>query len=121
MSSTTPAISAPISTAQQAELAALVEAEGRWENQRSTPRPPGERPSVHDLKERQNVYEAFRTRLAGYNRSHHPAHVPELLLNNPVRLGKWCRAMASLYARLEHVAGVRIPVHLLEKAFRWAD
>jgi hypothetical protein len=109
-------------TAQAADLALLVELEARWENlQTTSERPPDAQPSTQDLHDRQRAYETFRARLAAYNRHHTPAHVPELLLNTPARLGSWCRAMRGLCLRVEHHFRGACPVHLVEKAYRWAD
>ena len=81
--------------AQAAELALLVELEARWENLRKPPSPTPEVPySTQELHGRQKTYEAFRARLAAYNQRYRPAHIPELLLNTPARLGLWCRGDA---------------------------
>jgi len=74
-----------------------------------------------NLKEKQKAYEAFSIKLAEYNKRYLPAHIPELLLNNPARLGRWCQAMRNLYIHVEHDPRGHCPVHLLEKAYRWAD
>ena len=50
-----------------------------------------------------------------------PAHIPELLLNTSVRLATWCRAMRKLHVQIERDPQAHCPVHLLEKAYRWAD
>ena len=104
------------------ELALLVDLEARWENLRIfqpiTPRMAG---TVQELHERQNAYETFRTKLAAFNEKYVPGHVPELLLNNPLRLGKWCREMRNLYFQVEHDPSIPCPVHLLRKAYRCAD
>ena len=108
--------------AQAAELSLLVELEARWENLRKHPaREPVPGAATEDLRGIQQAYEAFRAKLAAYDRRYKPAHVPELLLNTPSRLGRWCRAMRDLYLRVEHDAKARCPVQLLEKAYRWAD
>jgi hypothetical protein len=60
-------------------------------------------------------------KLAAYNKRYRPSHIPELLLNTPIRLGTWCKAMRDLYARVESEPQMHCPVHLVEKAFRWAD
>src|SRR3979411_2936105 len=80
--------------AQAAELALLVELEARWENMRTaSSRSAVAEATTEDLHGKQKAYEAFRTKLAGYNKRYAAAHVPELLLNTPSRLGIWCRAM----------------------------
>jgi hypothetical protein len=110
-----------LSPAQAIDLALLVDLEARWENLRGTPaRAPGG-PGTQDLQGKQKAYEAFRARLAAYNKRYAPAHAAELLLNTPSRLGKWCRAMGRLYAQVEDHAQAPCPVHLVEKAYRWAD
>ena len=108
--------------AQAAELALLVDLEARWENLRNTPpREPGVSPATQDLHGKQKAYEVFRAKLAAYNKRHAPAHVPELLLNTAPRLGTWCRRMRDLYLQAEAMPPGHCPVHLLEKAYRWAD
>jgi hypothetical protein len=108
--------------AQAAELARLVDLEAHWENLRKGPPPgPGAMPLTHDLKARQKAYEAFHDKLRAYNKRYTPAHVPELLLNTPVRLAAWCRTMRDLYRQVEHVPPGHCPVNLLKKAQRWAD
>ncbi len=74
-----------------------------------------------DLHCKQKAYDAFRARLVAYNKQYTPAHVPELLLNTPSRLGIWCRTMRDLYLLVEHDPQGHCPVSLLEKAYRWAD
>jgi hypothetical protein len=108
--------------ARAAELSVLVDLEAHWENLRKTPLGASEPASgLRQLKERQKAYEAFRGKLAAYNKRYAPGHVAELLLNNPVRLGRWCRAMRDLYLQVEPDPQGHCPVHLLEKAYRWAD
>jgi hypothetical protein len=108
--------------AQAAEVSLLVDLEARWENLRK-PSPPGPagKPDLRELLARQKAYEAFHSKLVAYNRRYTPGHVPELLLNTPVRLAAWCRAMRDLYRQVEHAPGGHCPAHLLEKAYRWAD
>jgi hypothetical protein len=113
---------ANLNPAQAAELALLVDLEARWENLRKTPSCGHEvGATLRDLHGRQKAYEAFRTRLVTYNQRYSPAHVPELLLNTPSRLGIWCRTMRALFLQVEHDPQGHSPVHLLEKAHRWAD
>jgi hypothetical protein len=108
--------------AQAAQLAVLVDLEARWENLRITSsRLADVQPSIQDLYSKQKAYDAFRAKLAGYNKQYTPAHVPEVLLNTPARLGLWCRAMRDLYSRVEQDQHGHCPTHLLEKAYRWAD
>lgn len=111
-----------LAPAQAVELAQLVDLEARWENLRTTAvRAPQAHLTTQDLQGKQKAYEAFRAKLAAYNKRYAPAHVPELLLNTPVRLGIWCRAMRDLFSRVAHEPQVHYPAHLLEKAYRWAD
>lgn len=113
---------ATLDAAQAAELAALVDLEARWENLRAGPARPGEgKPSTEDLHGRQKAYDAFRAALAAYNKRYSPAHVPELLLNTPLRLGLWCKAMRDLFTRVESDPKARCPVHVVDKAYRCAD
>jgi hypothetical protein len=111
-----------LGSAQAAELAQLVELEARWENLRAPTTPaPDVKPTTLELQAKQKAYDAFRAKLAAYNKRYAPAHVPELLINTPVRLGLWCRSMRDLLRRVEHEPQGYCPVHLLEKAYRLAD
>jgi hypothetical protein len=108
--------------AQVTELSVLVDLEARWENTRKVPSQDlAVRSTVQDLLGKQKAYEAFHSKLVAYNNRYTPAHVPELLLNTPSRLGIWCRTMRDLYLKVEHDPQGHCPVHLLEKAYRWAD
>jgi hypothetical protein len=84
-------------------------------------RPPQATSVLQDLQSKRKAYEAFRTKLASYNKHYKPAHIPELLLNTPSRLGMWCRAMRDLYIQVESELQGYSLVHLLEKAYGWAD
>jgi hypothetical protein len=109
-------------SAQASELALLVELEARWENLRMAPSRSREAGSVtHGLTGIQKAYDAFHSKLVAYNKRFTPDHVPELLLNNPSRLGRWCRAMRDLYLAVEHDPQFHCPVQLLEKADRCAQ
>jgi hypothetical protein len=108
----------PVTPTQAADLAVLVDAEARWENLRKAA-PPG--PGLHDLHARQKAYDAFHAKLVAYNRRYTPPHAPELLLNTPKRLALWCRRMRDLFAQVGPAPGGPCPVHLVEKAYRWAD
>jgi hypothetical protein len=106
--------------AQAAELSLLVDLEALWENLRK----PATQPdglTLKDLSAKQKAYDAFRSSLAAYNKKYSPAHVSDLLLNTPTRLGIWCRTMRNLYLQIEPDPRGHCPVHLLEKAYRWAD
>jgi hypothetical protein len=107
--------------AHAAALAELVELEARWENLRMAPsRTAVIRSTNQDLHGMQKAYDAFRSKLAVYNKQFPPGHIPELLLNTPIRLGIWCRRMRDLYLRVEDDPQVRYPVQLLEKGYRCA-
>ena len=108
---------APLDLAQAAELSLLVDLEARWENLRKG----NLGHSLQDLLARQKAYDAFHAKLVAYNRCYTPPHVPELLLNTPVRLALWCRKMRDLYRRAEDLPQGHRPVHLLEKSYRCAD
>jgi hypothetical protein len=118
----TPAV--PPDPAQAAELSLLVDLEAHWENLRKA-RPASvtsEAGSLaRELQARQRAYDAFHAKLVAYNKRHQPAHVPELLLNSPSRLGAWCRRMADLYRQVELDPRAHCPAHLLEKAYWWGD
>jgi hypothetical protein len=121
MPETTPVAAGNLDPAQAKELAVVVELEARWENLRASSQSSKNPPTIHDLHAKQKAYEAFRLKLAAYNKRFAPAHIPELLLNTGARLGTWCRTMRKLYQQLEHDAQTQCPVSLLEKAYRWAD
>jgi len=107
---------------QATKLALLVDLEARWENLRKTPSQAAEAgATTQDLHCKQKAYDAFRAQLVAYNNRYTPAHVPELLLNTPSRLGIWCRTMRDLYLLVEHDPEGHCPVYLLEKAYRWAN
>jgi hypothetical protein len=111
-----------LTLAQATQLALLVEAEARWENLRKTASQPQEpKGALETLLGLQKAYEAFRGRLVTYNRKYTPAHVPELLLNTPPRLARWCRQMEALFLSVEHAPQAPCPLHLLEKAYRRAE
>jgi hypothetical protein len=108
--------------ARATELSRLVDLEARWENLRIyQPVTPGIAYTPKELLEKQKAYETFRALLAAFNKKYVPGHVPELLLNNPLRLGKWCREMRDLFLQVEHDPSIPCPVHLLKKAYRCAD
>lgn len=107
-----------LDTAQARDLAILVDLEARWENLRSTANAGAAPP---DLQINQKAYEAFRTKLAAYNNLYTPAHVPELLLNTPTRLGIWCRRMRDLFMLVEDDPLCHCPVHVPQKAQRCAQ
>jgi hypothetical protein len=108
--------------AQATELSLLIDLEACWENMRKAPGAASEVDTTsRDLVGRQRAYEAFRARLAAYNRRHTPAYVPDLLLNTPSRLAVWCQKMRDLYLQIEYDPRAHCPTHLLEKAYRRAD
>ena len=111
-----------ISAAQAAALTVLLDLEARWENLRAarqgTPRVSS---IAQDLRGMQKAYDAFRVQLKAYQARFSPTHASELLLNTPARLGGWCRQVRDLHLRAGQSAQAHSPVHLLEKAYRWAD
>jgi hypothetical protein len=109
------------SRSQSTELSLLVELEARWENLRGNKTPnPGKEETTH-LQQKQKAYEAFHDKLSAYNKAFKPEHVPERLLNTPLRLCEWCRKMRDLFTRSEQNGKTPYPAHLLEKAYRSAD
>ena len=111
-----------IDAAQAAELSLLVDLEACWENLWRTPLRLRETDSrTQDLQGKQKAYESFHAKLVAYNKKYTPAHIPQMLLNTPSRLARWCRTMRDLYLRVEHEPRGHCPVHLLEKAYQWAD
>jgi hypothetical protein len=108
--------------AQAIELSQLVDLEARWENLRIyQPTSAGTTSTLKELHQKQKAYEAFFAKLGIYNKSHKPAHVAELLLNNASRLGKWCWSMRDLVLQVQNDPQAHCPTHLLAKAYRWAD
>jgi hypothetical protein len=111
-----------ISAAQAAALTVLLDLEARWENLRAarsgTPQVPSATP---DLQAMQRAYAAFRAQLRAYQTRFAPTHAPALLLNTPARLGRWCRQVRDVHLRAGHAAPAHCLVHVLEKAYRWAD
>jgi hypothetical protein len=100
------------------ELAVLVDLEARWENLRASRKSAG--PStLQELQSNQQAYEVFHAKMVAYNKRYAPPHIPELLVNTPLRLELWCKKMGALFAELD--GGVPFPAHLLEKAYRLAD
>ena len=111
-----------ISAAQAAALTVLLDLEARWENLRAARSgTPQVQSATPDLQAMQRAYAAFRAQLKAYRTRFSPTHAPELLLNTPARLGRWCRQVRDLHLRAGHAARARCPVHVLEKAYRWAD
>jgi hypothetical protein len=111
-----------ISAAQAAALTVLLDLEARWENLREgrsgTPHVPSATP---DLEAMQRAYAAFRVQLNAYQTRYSPTHATALLLNTPARLGRWCRQVRDLHLRAGHAGRAHCSVHVLEKAYRWAD
>lgn len=99
---------------QAVELAQLIELEARWENL-----PHASTNSTRELAEKQNAYEAYRSRRAAYNGLYR-SHEPKALINTPARLGGWLHAVRDVYARAEADPRCPCPVHLMEKARRCA-
>jgi hypothetical protein len=110
-----------LSSAQATQLSLLVDLEAFWENLRVDPLiSPEKSPTLKELHQKQKAYEAFHAKLVSYNKNYRPAHVPELLLNTADRLGAWCRTMIDLHLALQHESQAHYPLHVLEKAYRWA-
>jgi hypothetical protein len=107
--------------AQAAALLQLFDLEACWENLRDTPTSAPRSLSLGDLQKKQNAHRLFQDQLAIYNRRYTPAHIPELLLNTPARLCKWCQRMRELCLRVELSGQGQCPNHLAEKAYRRAD
>jgi hypothetical protein len=108
--------------AQAAELAVLLNLEARWENLRAAKSGTPQIPSVTpDLQAMQRAYDAFRAQLRAYQMRFSPTHASELLLNTPARLASWCRQVRDLHLRARQGGQAHSSVHLLEKAYRWAD
>jgi hypothetical protein len=111
-----------IGAAQAAELIVLFDLEARWENLRAARQVTSGGSSIaQDLLGMQRAYDAFRVRLKAYQARFSPTHASELLLNTPARLGGWCRRVRDLHLRAGQSGQAHSPVHLLEKAYRWAD
>ena len=111
-----------ICAAQAAELAMLLNLEARWENLRAARQGTSRVSSIaQDLRGMRKAYDAFRVQLKAYQARFSPTHASELLLNTPARLGGWCRQVRDLHLRAGQSAQAHSPVHLLEKAYRWAD
>jgi hypothetical protein len=118
----TPITDSSFTPARAAELALVVESEACWDNLRlARSRTPGVQSTTPELNAIQKAYERFRQQMSAYNNHHNPPHVPEALLNNPIRLGTWCRRMRDLYLLVGQNPAVACPVHLLAKAYWWAD
>lgn len=103
------------------ELSQLIDLESHWENLRNTPRQTHGPLSKEELNDKQKAYQLFHSKLAAYNHRHTAKHIPELLLNTPARLGKWCASMHGLCRKIEPDPKASCPTHLVEKAYRWAD
>lgn len=108
-----------LAPAQAAELAAVIDAQARWENMRCDPPHAGDNSSAA-LQGRQKAYDAFRTRLAAYTAKYRAAQVPEPTLNTPERVAVWCRAVRAVLLRAEPAAGAH-PAHVVAKAYRLAE
>jgi hypothetical protein len=105
--------------AQAVELTVLVEMEARWENLRG--QPANTRTSQNDLTTIQQFYEQYHTRLVAYNQGNKPEHIPELLINTPSRLARWCAKMCDLFQIAEGDSKAQCPVNVVEKTYRRAE
>jgi hypothetical protein len=121
MSTTVELATQELPLAQAIELLLLVDLEARWENLRIYQPTAEKTPTLHELLQKQKTHETFFAKLGTYNKSHKPAHVAELLLNNPSRLRRWCRSMRDLVLQVQHDPQAHYPTHMLEKAYRRAD
>lgn len=106
---------------QAKDLLQLVDLEARWENLRNTPASTPGSLSLEELQEKQKAHLAFQAHLVAYNQRYTPAHIPELLLNTPARLGKWCWHMRDLCRKVEQAGTIQDCSYLAAKAYRWAD
>ena len=114
--------SSSLETTQATDLFLLLDLEARWENlSRTPPEDPRGGHGTKDLLSRQRVYQAFHSKLVAYNNRYKPPHMPELLLNTPDRLGKWCQRVRNIFLQVECDPQAIYPAHLLEKAYQWAD
>jgi hypothetical protein len=111
-----------IGAAQASDLAVLLNLEARWENLRAatsgTPRVPSVTSDLHAV---QRAYDTFRAQLRAYQVRFSATHATESLLNTPARLASWCRQVRDLHLRAGQGSQAHSAVHLLEKAYRWAD
>ncbi|WP_171475179.1 hypothetical protein [Frigoriglobus tundricola] len=117
MSQITERTAEQLAPVQAAELAAVIDAQARWENLRGEPSRGGDGTPTA-LQNRQKAYEAFRSRQAAYTTQYRTAPVSETTLNTPDRLGEWCRTARAVLLRAETAA---CPAHLIAKAHRLAD
>jgi hypothetical protein len=111
------------SSSRATQLALLVDLEAQWENLRTTPTNVPHRPcTLDELKAKQKAYDAFRLKQNAFNKAYSPAFVSEAPRTTPPQLGSWCRRMSALYLQADEDSGaLPCPVHLLEKAYRYAD
>lgn len=112
----------PVTSCRAIDLALLVELEARWENLRPDRSAPTDLHSTHkDLTRVQQAYEAFRIKLAEYNKKYTSDYVAAAQQQTSVRLALWLRKMRDVYHQVEGHADVPVPSALLEKAYRCAD
>src|SRR5262245_9485811 len=106
---------------QAVELAQVVELEARWENLPQAAAQLDMALSVRGLHDKQNAYAAYSARLVAYNERYRAGHYAKPARSTPPRLVAWLQAMRDLFSRVEHDPRCACPVHLVEKAYRWAD
>jgi hypothetical protein len=111
------------SSKRAAQLALLIDLEAQWENLRTSQAHAAHQPcTLEELKAKQKAYETFRLKQVAFNKTYSPAFVSEMPRTTPPRLGLWCRKMRDLYLQADQDSGpLPCPVHLLEKAYRYAD
>jgi len=122
MSQMSETVAEKLEPAQAAELVRVIDLQARWENMRGSPTATGGNAgfSTPDLQGRQKAYEAFRVRLAAYTTRYRAAHVPEVTLNTPERVGMWCRAVRAVFRRAGQEF-TEYPANIVAKAHRLAD
>src|SRR5262245_34526271 len=106
---------------QAVDLAQVVELEARWENLPHAATQRGVALSVRGLHDKQKAYAAYSARLAAYNGRYREGYFAKPARGTPPRLAAWLQAMRDLCSRVEHDPRCACPVHLVEKAYRWAD
>src|SRR5262249_22882898 len=106
---------------QAVDLAQVVELEARWENLPHAATPRGGALCVGGLHDKQNAYAAYSARLIADNGRYTAGHFAKPASGTAPRLAAWLQAMRGLFSRVEHDPRCACPVHLVEKAYRWAD
>src|SRR4051794_22201844 len=100
----------PVTSSRAVDLASLLELEARWENLRPDRSGPADQQSTHrDLTRVQQAYEAFRVKMAEYNKKHNSDYVAAAQQQTSVRLALWLRKMRDVYREVEHAPQVPVP------------